>query len=255
MNAVTIDGTFDDAFDADIADGPPGALCRVWLWHVGTPDAGPRSGCRRWPRVLRRHLAERCVAMALGVDVDSVRLSHDAAGKPIVLDPPQGRALSVSLSDAASHLAVAVARTPNLGIDIEALYGRVIAPVPLPWIAPSEAAAIAAAPDAARRRHFLSIWTQKEAYLKALGLGLDTRLADFEVEPRPDAEPAVLRALPDGKRPVIHLHRLRHAGLVGAVASNHANLHVGVTSADISDMACHDFTVGGAVARDLELQP
>jgi phosphopantetheinyl transferase len=174
----------------DIDDGAPTALCRVWLWQVVSSSNNPRSSHRRWPRVLRSHLAERCIAMALDIDAGSVRLSHHAVGKPVVLDPPQGRALSLSLSNSSSRLAIAVARTPNLGVDIEALHGRVIALEPLPWIAPSEAAAIVAASAAARRRHCLSIWTQKEAYLKVLGLGLGTRLADFEVEPNPNPTPS-----------------------------------------------------------------
>jgi phosphopantetheinyl transferase len=246
---------FVESSKADFDDGAPTALCRVWLWQVVSSGTKARSSHRRWSRVLRSHLAERCIAMALDIDAGSVRLSHNAEGRPVVLEPPPGRALSLSLSDSSSHLAIAVSRTPNLGIDIEALHGRVIALEPLPWIAPSEAAAIAAAPAAVRRRHFLSIWTQKEAYLKALGHGLGTRLADFEVEPHPDAEPAVLRALPGGEVPTIHLRRLSRAGFVGAIASDHPNLHVAITSNDISDMVCHDLAVGGAVARDLKLSP
>jgi hypothetical protein len=171
----------------DIDDGAPTALCRVWLWQVVSSSNNPRSSHRRWPRVLRSHLAERCIAMALDIDAGSVRLSHHAVGKPVVLDPPQGRALSLSLSNSSSRLAIAVARTPNLGVDIEALHGRVIALEPLPWIAPSEAAAIARNPP----RRFRG-----------------------RTEPQPDAEPAVLRALPGGEIPAIHLHRISRSGML-----------------------------------------
>ena len=40
---------------------------------------------------------------------------------------------------------------------------------------------------------FYSVWTRKEAFLKATGEGIGENLAEVEVSPAPDHEPAILR--------------------------------------------------------------
>jgi len=78
------------------------------------------------------------------------------------------------------------------GVDVEDLGRRAIEPgLWTRYCAPSEIADIEAHPVDARHRRFLAYWTLKEAYLKALGLGISVQLSDiaFTVHPeRPSIE-------------------------------------------------------------------
>jgi phosphopantetheinyl transferase len=202
--------------------------CRVWWVRADASDAP----MRRWPRALRSHWAQRCVASFLGDSAAGVRLGHDDAGRPIVLDPPTARAWSLSVSDTAGCLAVAVAAGGRLGIDIEPALGRDVAAQALPWLAPTEAEAIRAAPAPLRRAWLLGIWTQKEAYLKALGTGLDAKLSDFEVEANPNAPAGVRRPHATAGAPPIRLHRLSAGAHVGALASDLVDPYIEFTLCD-----------------------
>ncbi len=113
----------------------------------------------------RRALSRRAVAARLGVAPQSVEIGHAASGAPTVLAP--SCALRISVSGRADFCAVAMAEAP-IGVDIEPV--RDVEP---PWnmLHPTERDALAGLTGAARGEAFLRLWTAKEAYLKALGLG------------------------------------------------------------------------------------
>lgn len=197
--------------------------CQVWIF-----DGGPQS--RRWPRALRHALARRCVAAHAGVEVEAVEMGHAPSGQPLLLGPQRLaeldglEGLAISLSDTQRYLAVALHAGGSVGIDIEPRVGRPVADGALPWLCAAEAAAIAAAPAAQRRESFIAVWTQKEAYLKALGCGLSGGvlggLASFEVETQPTAAAALHRARAGA--PPLRLHRIQGRDWLGAVACNSA---------------------------------
>jgi phosphopantetheinyl transferase len=219
------------------AGGPP--ECRVWLFRAAPPTEGARPRGRVWTRAVRHRLARACVARYLRLPRSQVQISHTAQGQPVVeLLWDSNRKVALSLSDSGDTLAVAVLADtgtnggppPRLGIDIEAWQGRPVAATGLPWLAPRETAAIAAAPETSRREHFVAIWTQKEACLKALGLGLDAGLARFEVQPDP-ARPAGAHPIHPSTAawPSLHLQRLPTAQLAGALASDRTSVHIHLT--------------------------
>ena len=162
-----------------------------------------------------------------------MQLGREHNGRPVVLVPAT-RSVTLSLSHTARYLAIAVLAVhrdrppPRLGIDIEPCEGRPVSAQLLPWLAPHESAAVAAAAEDHRRLAFLGVWTQKEAYLKALGRGVDSPLADFEVQTDMHADAAVTRAASWSGAESLSLYRLRGSGWVGALASDHpeAQLHV-----------------------------
>lgn len=114
----------------------------------------------------RRALTRRAVAARLGVTPQSVEIGHAASGAPTVLAPRC--APRISVSGRADFCAVAMAEAP-IGVDIEPV--RDVEP---PWnmLHPTERDALAALTGGARVEAFLRLWTAKESYLKALGLGL-----------------------------------------------------------------------------------
>ena len=139
----------------------------------------------------RRAVSRRIVAARLGVAPESIEIGHAPSGAPRVLAP--GSSLKISVSGRADFCAVAMAEAP-IGVDIEP--SRAIEP---PWslLHPNERKALETLTGEARADAFARLWTAKEAYLKALGLGFardPTKIAiglDFSILDE-EAAPTIL---------------------------------------------------------------
>jgi len=95
---------------------------------------------------------------------------------------PRVAGLELSVSHSGERVALAVARTVAVGVDVEklsraldddALIARVLTP--------AEAARVSGLPAAERPQAFLRHWTRKEAVVKATGEGLRAELSAFGV--------------------------------------------------------------------------
>jgi len=77
-------------------------------------------------------------------------------------------------------------------------------------------------------RLFFTLWTSKEAYVKARGTGLSLGLDRFEVELGPDATVGRIRRLDEGREPEDCLIRILSLGPdhAGAVAAEGQDWHV-----------------------------
>jgi 4'-phosphopantetheinyl transferase len=96
-------------------------------------------------------------------------------GKPALADPA-GR-LRFNLAHTRDRLVVAVALAREVGVDAEPVTSeRSLASTAHSWLAPAEAWAIENLPVARRDSILLRLWTLKEAYVKAVGTGLNTDL-------------------------------------------------------------------------------
>jgi 4'-phosphopantetheinyl transferase len=139
----------------------------------------------------RRALSRRIVAARLGVAPQSVEIGHAPSGAPHVLAPSSS--IKISVSGRADFCAVAMAEAP-IGVDIEP--SRAIEP---PWslLHPNERNMLETLTGEARADAFPRLWTAKEAYLKALGLGFardPTKIAiglDFSILDE-EAAPTIL---------------------------------------------------------------
>jgi len=113
----------------------------------------------------------------IGVDPATIRFDRRCRhcgdtdhGKPAVTDMP---GLSFSVAHSGSMAVVAISARATVGVDVEivrrrASLDRLAARV----LAPAELAGWQALPDVDRLVGLLRAWTAKEAYLKAIGLGL-----------------------------------------------------------------------------------
>jgi 4'-phosphopantetheinyl transferase len=117
--------------------------------------------------LARRALARRALASRLGVAEADVTIGHAETGAPFIV-APESR-LHISFAGRGNFCAIGVA-TSAIGVDIEPIG----APAEPAWniLHENERRDLAALQDIARHEQFLCIWTAKEAYLKALGLGL-----------------------------------------------------------------------------------
>lgn len=116
----------------------------------------------------------------------------NAYGKP-ALDPNHhALPLYFNLSHSQGRLAVAVAGSDSLGVDIEACSRpRCVARIASRYFAPQEAQVLLELPAPQQLARFYELWTLKEAYIKARGLGLAIPLQQFSFQFREDGQIAV----------------------------------------------------------------
>lgn len=191
------------------------------LWPAGEPDTAPDDELQLWladldrPPVPLHRLAavldpeERARAARFRFDVhrdrfvagrgllrlllgrmtgrrpEQLAFRYGAKGKPFLVESP---GLQFNLSNSANGVLIAVARGPELGVDLEALRPLDDAEALVErFFAPSERSTFARLPPEARLAGFFSGWTRKEAYVKARGDGLSLPTTEFEITLDPAA--------------------------------------------------------------------
>jgi phosphopantetheinyl transferase len=144
------------------------------------PDERDASSRVRVARAVTRTLLANDLAIEpaeLVISRRCARCGHPSHGRPRVVDAD----ISFSLSHSAAFAVVAVARGDvRVGVDVEAVEPRArldaLAARVLNEREHADWSAISDEDD--RLRAFLRTWTAREAYLKALGIGIVTRLRD-----------------------------------------------------------------------------
>ena len=108
-------------------------------------------------------------------------------GRPYVASPDLEPALHFSLSHAHALVGVAISLGEGVGFDLEhRRRRRVSEELVAACLAPAEHAALATLGPGARERRFFQLWTLKEAYVKARGLGLSLPLEQFAFSVEPE---------------------------------------------------------------------
>jgi len=97
------------------------------------------------------------------------RFARSSSGKPFIKDNSEAIDFSVSHIDAV--VMIAVGRGVGVGIDVETVEQEFEEQIVDHFCHASERKILGALPAAQRRRVFLELWTEKEAYTKMLGLG------------------------------------------------------------------------------------
>jgi 4'-phosphopantetheinyl transferase len=110
------------------------------------------------------------LARYLGIAGTDLRIQRDARGKPRLVDAP----LDFNVSHTGSALLLGVRNGGSVGVDLEAAQRRTRPVLPLArrWFAPDEARVLESFPADRRQTEFLTLWTAKEALVKARGLGI-----------------------------------------------------------------------------------
>ena len=173
----------------------------------------------------RRHTAGRgrlreILSSYAGVAPADVSFRYGERGKPYLAN---GRPTFFNLTHSAHLAAVAVSPDLELGVDIERLRG-VRPDLPKRYFSDEEAAALSALHGDAWQATFFRCWTRKEAFIKAIGLGMRQPLKSFSVSLLED-EPARLEWLEDDDRAPCNWTLIDFApadGFAGAVAVNTA---------------------------------
>ena len=139
---------------------------------------------QRWAlarAALRRILSTHLGAMGAPTQAAAVELELGPYGKPAL--GPRVPGLGFNLSHSEGWALVGVGCELELGVDVERARPRTRLDRLARWaFSEAEAEAVLARPTPeARRAAFYAVWTRKEAYIKALGMGLALDLRSFEV--------------------------------------------------------------------------
>ena len=143
-------------------------------------------------RFLQRRAVLRFIlSRYTGIKPAGLEFAHTGYGKPFLVQSGNLHALNFSVSSSSNLAVICVARSPELGIDLEKLAGKEISRREADSVLrPTEQNALA---DHTEDFHetFLRFWTCKEAILKAIGMGLSLAPDQIELAGMSDAAPRV----------------------------------------------------------------
>lgn len=128
-------------------------------------------------------MARRLLDLELD-DPRTIRFEVEPHGKPFVVEPDTARRpFNIAHTDGLVLCGVGAAEHRFVGIDVEKLERRTDPELADRYFAAPEVAYLRQIADGSERREaFLKIWTLKESFIKAIGTGLHTPLADFAFE-------------------------------------------------------------------------
>ncbi len=130
-------------------------------------------------RVLLRHALSSYEKLAM----EQWRLTYNDYGKPRIVDAQQQQfsaPLHFNLSHSQGVLVLAVSRLADIGVDIECnLRARRIKKIASRYFSTTELEHLLALEEAAQQSRFYELWSLKESYIKACGMGLAIDLSHF----------------------------------------------------------------------------
>ena len=152
---------------------------RRWQDYRALLDAPERErqGRLRVPADRRRDLAARALVRTVlsrhvPVPPEAWAFGADANGRPRIVAPQPLPPIEFNIAHSGDLVVLAVATGRSLGVDVEDTSRRTDTAALERYFAPQEREALATLPAEARRRRFFELWTLKESYLKARGVGL-----------------------------------------------------------------------------------
>ena len=178
---------------------------RIDLWCTYISEIGDESLLTRYGALLapgerakrarfhfardqRRYLVTRALVRTVLSRYAEVRpedwtFVNGPQGRPAIAAPGTVPALEFNISHAADLIMLGVTSGRTLGIDTESTTAREADTDGLDrYFAPEESAALLSLPPPERRRRFFELWTLKESYIKARGMGLAIALDAFRFE-------------------------------------------------------------------------
>lgn len=160
-------------------------------------DERDRAERFRFPGLRARFTAARghlrtVLGNYLHLDPARLEFAYHSRGKPSLTGQGEGQ-IHFNLAHSQDLALIAVTRAGELGVDVERIRPmRDAEAIAQRFFSPREAEAFRRVPAEARDAAFFSLWTRKEAWLKATGDGIAESLAKIEVAFLPEETPRVL---------------------------------------------------------------
>jgi 4'-phosphopantetheinyl transferase len=167
----------------ELLDNPPLLAAQEALM---TPDENARCQNFRFERDRRMFIATRALARTVlsryaAVAPAEWRFAIGEHGKPRIADPDVTPRIYFNLANTPGLVVCAVSIAHELvGVDVERIDRKLeVLELGERYFSPSEFRALQALPSPEQPRRFLAIWTLKESYIKARGVGLSQPLDQF----------------------------------------------------------------------------
>jgi 4'-phosphopantetheinyl transferase len=204
--------TIDDKVSLNVpnAEGPLSGGVEVWsislcasesavstLEQLLSEDEIARANRFRFEEHRRRYTIGRGVLRSilgsrLGIAAKELQFRYEEYGRPELLDHQNSLGISFNMAHSGDLAVVAVSEARRVGIDLEQVRNEVqCLELAQNYFSPRERDQIACLPASDQTAAFFACWTRKEAFLKALGMGLSYPLSEFTVTVSPDATPAL----------------------------------------------------------------
>jgi 4'-phosphopantetheinyl transferase len=198
------------AESADACRLPAPGIVHVWridlqhpaLLSLGnrllTDDESERAHRFHFDRHRMRFMAGRSAMRLLlgryvGTDPAAIRFHYGEHGKPALPQNSDTPTVQFNFTNSDNRALLAIASDRIVGIDIESRRRDINIPGLVRHILnDTEAAEFNRLPEAVRHQALLTIWTRKEAWIKALGDGFSRPLKSFSVAVDPDEDTGVL---------------------------------------------------------------
>ena len=183
----------------------PGRKQPIRVWHATSSSAEPGPNevcCQKWldaeeqqradrfrvatsrnQNIVGRGMARRLLSDNL-VDPRSIRFAVEPHGKPFVSEPDWAKQpFNIAHTDGLVLCGIGSDRHCLIGVDVEKLGRATDTDLADRYFSRPEADHLRKISDLDQRQNvFLKIWTLKESFIKAIGTGLHTPLADFAFE-------------------------------------------------------------------------
>lgn len=164
-----------------------------WARTLLQEDEKQRADRFYFPIHQRRFTIARAVlrlilASYLGSNPTELRFSYNNYGKPQLINNHQ---LEFNLSHSRDLALLAIGQKTAMGIDLEYFSARPYQGIAETMFSSSEYQALSAQPDFLKPLSFFNIWAQKEAFIKACGLGLSYPTQQFDVPVLPE-QPTII---------------------------------------------------------------
>jgi 4'-phosphopantetheinyl transferase len=147
--------------------------------------------------IIRRAVLRQLLAAILKTEPQAIRLEFGTHGKPFVAGQAGADGLRFSCSHSADWALIALTRGSELGVDLEQRRPVVdTEDLARNFFSPVEINELVGLSPELRLAGFFDCWTRKEAFVKAIGLGLSYPLNGFSVSLSPN-QPATLLEVAD----------------------------------------------------------
>ena len=173
---------------------------QVDVWRCDLQRVGDEAGLLRWLSPLEQGRAEEyrvaskrrefivgrsmmrlVLAKLTGREPLDVSFAYEPKGKPQLDASCNTGEITFNLSHSRGMIVMATAARRAVGIDVECVRERFsFEKLAERFFSPREVTALMSVPEAQRMRAFYLCWTRKEAYLKAMGLGITVALDSFD---------------------------------------------------------------------------
>ncbi len=166
-----------------------------------SPDEAERAARFRFDKhraqfTLTRGSLRLLLSSYLQLPPGEISFAYSDHGKPSLAGNVDDQQLDFNLSHTEGMAIFAFTRGRRIGVDIENLRSDFrVDEIAERFFSPAERAGLSDIPPSQRHEIFFRIWTQKEAYIKALGEGLSHPLHQFDVSL---GDAALVATRPDG---------------------------------------------------------